>query len=193
LRFTEGELLVEMAEVGGRVRGFRRDLRMAQEAEHVQPVVDRDDDDAPAGDALAVELHLGRVSDLEPAAEKPDEHRKLLVRAFRRRPDVQVEAILAHRDVRIDSPFPRVNVLDVDFLPNLQGNGRKLIRLEHAFPILRGLRRPPTVLAHGRGGIRNPLETGNAGIRRREPLNDAVFHTRNSETDHPFVLSSPHA
>src|SRR5690606_5136384 len=37
----------------------------------------------------------------------------------------------------------------------------------------------------------NPLETGDAGIRRRQPLNDAVFHSRNSETDHGFVLSSP--
>src|SRR5205814_2285872 len=46
---------------GGVVRRFRGELRMGEEAEGVEAVIDRDDDDAPGGEIGAVVARLGHL------------------------------------------------------------------------------------------------------------------------------------
>src|SRR5579885_243295 len=69
---------------------------MHKETEDVRAVVDRDGHDPMPGHILAVIARLRSIAVLEAATEDVYQYRELLAIRFRRRPDVQVEAILAH-------------------------------------------------------------------------------------------------
>ena len=58
-----------------------RQLRMREEAEDAEAVVERDDDDALAGEGLAVVPRLGAGAGLEAAAVDPHHHRQPFVAA----------------------------------------------------------------------------------------------------------------
>ena len=179
-----GALLIQETEVGGGVGIFCGDLRMAEEAEAVQPVADGDHHHAAAGDAFAVKLHLGGVADLQSAAEVPDVHGEVLP-PVRRRPDVEVQAVLGHGELRVHGPFPGVDVLHrVAGAVGLHGDGPEVRREKIALPVLAGLGSTPAVLAHRRCGKGNALVTGDAGIGGRQSANPAVLGLH--AADHAF-------
>ena len=79
---------------------------MAQKAEAVHPVIDRDYDYASPCYPLSVELHFLGIALLEPSAEEPYENRKLFIGRFCRSPDVEIETVFIHLYIKIDVPFP---------------------------------------------------------------------------------------
>ena len=160
----DARLLVQVAEVGGLVGGLGGELRVGQEAEHVDPVIDAYQDHAPAGDALPVHLHLGGIAHHEAAAVEPDHHRQLVLGAFRIGPDVQLEAVLAHGHAGIHMPFPGIDVVRVPAGDLLHGDGAELKAVAHPFPGHRGLGGPPAVGARGGGGEGDALEGGHSRV-----------------------------
>ena len=159
--------LVEQAVVArGVVRRLLRQLRMHEEAEDVRAVVQRHRDDALAGHALAVIPRLGAVAVLESAAEDVDEHRQLLAARLRGRPDVQVEAVLAHAVAA--EPVVRVRG------EPLHAGGAERVGVAHARPVLHRLRFAPAQVAHGRLREGNPLEAANAVPGRHGGFDHAV-------------------
>ena len=88
--------LVEQAVVAGDVpRRLRAQRGMREIAEHAEAIVDRDDDHAALGEARAVVQRLAAGARDERAAVDPDEHRRLA--RLGGRPDVERQAVLAHR------------------------------------------------------------------------------------------------
>src|SRR5580692_7084646 len=74
---------------------FGGEFRMSQEAQHVEPMVDGDDDNAARGKACAVVARFGAGADHEAAAVYPDHdwQARACLRSGRR-PNVESEAIL---------------------------------------------------------------------------------------------------
>ena len=179
----QARLLVQVAEVGRSVRLFPADLRVGQEAQGADPVIDGDHHDAPAGNPLPVKFHFRGITALEAAAEEPDQNGHLLVRLLRLCPDVQVKAVLAHGDFRIHMPLPAVDVVSQARNP-LHGNGRKTGAVPHARPAFTGLGRPPAVLTHRRRGKGNPLEGRDPRIRRFNTPNNAVLGSHLTQHKH---------
>ena len=70
---------------------------MGEEAERAEAVVQRDDDGAFACQAIAGIARLGARAAEEAAAVQPDHDGPAVVGRFGRRPDIQVEAVLARR------------------------------------------------------------------------------------------------
>ena len=171
---SQARLLIQVAEVRRRFRLLPADLRMGQEAQRTDPVVHRDHHDAPAGDALPVKLHFRGVAALQPAAEEPDQYRHLFAGLFGLRPYVQIQAVLAHGDLRIHMPLPAVDVVAQPGDP-LHRNRREAGAVPHAGPVLTGLRRPPAVPTRRRRGERDPLESRDPRIRRFDPAYHSVF------------------
>src|SRR6516162_1234491 len=75
-------------------------LRVRQKTEYAQPVIDTDNDDSFLCEILAVIARLGTRSGLKSSAVKPHHDRETVLGRSCRRPDVQVQAILAHWLVR---------------------------------------------------------------------------------------------
>ncbi len=161
---AHGKLLVQMPEVRRRLGSLLGDLWVAQKTEHIEAVVDGDHHHSPARDAFTVKLHLRRITHLEPAAEEPNEDRQFVLGAGGRRPDVQVQAVLAHGHMGIHVPFKVIDIVLVDPWRGLHGDGPELKSLQITVPVRSRLRCPPPVLADGRGSKGNPLETGNPRI-----------------------------
>ena len=171
-----GALLVKETEVGAGFRSLGSDLRVAQETKGVQPVAHGDHHDAAAGQTLAVKLHFGGVAHLQTTAEVPYIHRHVLA-AIGGSPHVQVQAVLAHGQFRIHSPFPGVDILGrIASAVGLHGDGAEISGKQFAFPIGAGLGRTPAVLADGLVSKRNAFVAGNAGIGCGQTAHPSVFH-----------------
>ena len=168
-------LLVEVAEVCGRIRLLRGDIRVAQEAEGIQPVVDRHHHNAATRQPLAVKLHLGGMSHLQAAAEIPHIYRQIPGLGSSGSPYVQVQAILAHLYVRVDGPFSGVDVVHVKRRYILHGDGFEVEAVQHTVPVRAGLRGTPAVFAHGGRCKGNAFVGRDARVCRRKTANPAVF------------------
>src|SRR6266576_3683919 len=79
---------------------FFGQLRVRKKPEYAQPVIEADNDDPFLREILAVIARLGARSGLKSAAVKPHHYREAVLGRFCRRPDIQVQAILAHGLVR---------------------------------------------------------------------------------------------
>ncbi len=161
---TRGKLLVQMAEVGRGFRCFLGDLGMAQKAKHIQPVVYRNHNYSPAGNAFAVKLHLRWIAYLQSAAEKPNINWQFVIGARGRRPDVELEAVLIHGYVGVNVPLKIINVILVDARGGLHGYGPKLKGFQNTFPIRRRLGSPPPVFPYRRCSKGDSLKAGNARV-----------------------------
>ena len=142
---------------------------MREEAEDAEPVAHRDDDDAALRHALAVVARLRAIAGDEAAAVVVDEHRQTRARPrVGRRPDVEIEAVLAHAGVA-------EHHVAVD--ARLHALVGEAVGLAHALPPRRGLRRLPAELSHGRRGERDAAKRADAA-RQHESLNDAIGSAR---------------
>ena len=94
--------------------GFGGKLGMGEKTQRIEPMVERDDDDAARGETRAVVARLGPGAGDEPAAVNPDHCRQSCAIAGRgRRPDIEIEAILGHAggvtvDVAPDDALQRI-------------------------------------------------------------------------------------
>ena len=89
---------VEHAVIAGGVnRRLRRQFRMRQESKRIEPMIERDDDDALCRQIGPVIAGLGARTDDKAAAVDPHHDRHWRCGFQRRRPDVEVQAILARR------------------------------------------------------------------------------------------------
>ena len=122
---------------------------MREEAQRADPVIERHDDRALIRQRLAaVERQRGRAD--RPAAAIDEDHDRPLLARPRRRPDIEIEAILARRLLaKIEN-----RILGAQ---RLQAHRRIAVGDEIALPGDDRLRRLPAQLAHGRGGKRNAL------------------------------------
>ncbi len=156
--------LIEQAVVARRVAArFLRQLRVREKPEHAEAVVGRDHDDALAREPFAVLPRLGGRAGLKPAAMNPEHHGQFLARLGRRRPDVEVEAVLAHlvaEDHVVEDAALRAPRAERD-------------RLLHVRPRRHRRRRLPAALANRRGGKRDALEHAHAAVGRRRALDRA--------------------
>ena len=157
-------LLVQVPEVGRCVRLFPGDLRMCQKSQCANPVIHRYHHDTAPGNPLPVKFHLRRIAALQTAAEEPDQDRLLLIRFFRVGPDVQIQAVFSHGNIRIHVPFPAVYIVSQARNP-LHGNRGKPVAVSDACPAFTGLRRPPAVFPYRGRGKRNSLKRCNPRIR----------------------------
>ncbi len=144
---------------------FGRQLGMGKEPEDAEAIVHGQGHEALAGHASALIARLRAVASHEAAAVEIDEHRKTPVAHLGWRPDIQVEAVLAH-PVR-----PKVHVAEDGAL---HGARAELDGLTHALPVLDGLRRLPPQVSDGRFSEGNSPEDANA-ILLRGPLDGAVL------------------
>ena len=109
-----GDEIEQAVIAGGADAGFLREFGMREKAERVEAMVERDHDDAARGELRAVVARLRSRADREPAAVNPDHHRQRRVARLRRRPDVEIEAILA------DALDRRVDVVEHDALQGVR-------------------------------------------------------------------------
>src|SRR6185436_18939456 len=79
---------------GACVAGFLREIRVREEPERAEAVVDRDDDRTLGGEVLAVVPGEAAGAAGEAAAVDPQHHGPLVVR-IRAGPDIQIEAVFA--------------------------------------------------------------------------------------------------
>ena len=167
-------LLIQVAEVGRRVRLLAADLRMGQEAQRSDAVIDRNHNNTPSCNTLPVKFHFRRITALEAAAEKPHKHRQLFACFFCVRPYIQIQAVLAHGNLRIHMPLPAVNIICQSRNP-LHGDRRKAAAVADAHPVFAGLRRAPAVPARWRGSKRNALKRRNPWVCRLNAPHPAIF------------------
>ncbi|HYU74553.1 MAG TPA: hypothetical protein VEL31_17930, partial [Ktedonobacteraceae bacterium] len=109
------------------------------------------DDVVPGGERRPVIPGIGRRAEREGSAVNPDHDWPPLV-VSARRPDIEVQAVLAHR-AQLYGSICSYHALRG--LLYLRRHGAKLCRIEHARPWRRRLRRPKTPLAGGRLRERN--------------------------------------
>src|SRR5260370_15605681 len=120
-----------------------------------QPVVERHHDDVViGGERRPVIPGIRRRAECEGSAVNVDHDRALLL-VSARRPDVEVQAILAHRARLYGSLCSYRSYHACPDLRHLGRHGAKRGRLAHARPWLRRLRCPKTTLARGRLRERN--------------------------------------
>ena len=89
-------------------------------------------------------------------------------------PDIQVQAVFAHRDFRVNMPFPAIDIIAQAGYP-LHGDRPETDCFPDAFPVLAGLRRTPAVFTDGRSGKGNAFESRNARISRFNSVQPSVF------------------
>ncbi len=131
---------------------------MGEEAQGVQPMVERDDDDSTRRETRAVVARLGARASDKAAAVDPDHHGQARAIARRGRgPDVEIEAILGDRGLA------EVDVVPYDALDGMgpEGAGRA-----HPGPGRDRLGRAPTQAPERRRGVGNAfIDTNAARIR----------------------------
>ena len=154
---AEGLHLVEKAVIARALTlALGREQGMSQESAHTEAVVDGDEDDVASGEGGAVKLHLIAVAVLIGSAVYPDHHGQLVAPlGLGRLPDIEVEAILAHRGCLTLIELPPVE--RALLLAALQRGSAPGVASAHTLPRLHRLRGLPAQVAHGRGGIGNPL------------------------------------
>ena len=129
---------------------------MRVEAEHTEAIVERDEDDALLGEVFTVVVWRGAAAFGVRPTEDPQHHRPPVTGAVGLRPDVEVQAVLAHRR-RTGQVHGHVHGcsfglvgLDADVAPGL--------RVSHAGPLRDRLRFAPAQVPGGRSPERNALE-----------------------------------
>ncbi len=132
---------------------FLGQLGMGIEAKNSEPVIHADHHNTLARQLLTVLPRLRGSSCLKTAAVNPDHYRKLVVPGFRGRPDIQIQAVLAHARV-LEHHVPE-NIV-------LHAACAEMVRLLHAGPGRNRLRRLPTQIAHRRRGIGNAQVSADA-------------------------------
>ena len=137
-------------------------LRMGEESEHSQAVVDGHQDHAFLGQFLPVVQRHRAGTVPEASAVDPNHYRQPVGSGFGRRPHVQIEAV-----------FVAPGLLRVG-AQRLYAGSAELVRFSHAFPIRDGTGRVPAQAADGRGGIRNTFERVDSGCGRGNPGNCAA-------------------
>ena len=148
-----GDLVQKTIIAGNVVRALLRQEWMDQEPEDPEPIVDSDQDDALFGPGLAVEFGLIAPAAGIGSAVDPHGHRQFLLRFARgRRPDVQVQAVLAEFRV-LPVEFTGPGVAGVMF--DLHRTRAESIGLPHPFPRNDGLGLLPAQIPDGRGGERD--------------------------------------
>ena len=168
---AEGGDLVEEAVVARRpVPGLGAQQRVGEIAERPEAVVDGHQHDAAPGQPRPVVGDVGAVADSQPAAVDPDQHGGAVIRR-RRRPDVQVEAVLVHAvDARV------VERLHRGGQRVLHARRRRLGRVAHALPRRRRLGGTPPQLADRRGRERHaPVDHDLFAERRRRSREPSRF------------------
>ena len=124
------------------VRGLGAQLRVREETQLPDAVGDADQHHALPGQLLPAVVRFGSGAGAESAAVDPNQHGDVVARGFRRRPDVQVQAVLARVHARAASAA-------------LHAPGAELGGLPHALPFRGGLRRAPAEVADRRRGERD--------------------------------------
>jgi hypothetical protein len=133
----------------GVVPGFGLEFRESQKAQDAQAVIDGHHDHALAGQIFAVVSNPAAGTVHKSTAVDPDHDGKTIIGRFGRRPDIQIQAILA-RGRR------RSAVKAVGGKRRLRAGIAGLRRLTDTFPRWCGLRRFPSQVAHWRRGKRDP-------------------------------------
>ena len=175
---TQGGELILQAVIARRT--FLIERRMSEEAEHPEPIVEADDDDALAGERRTVELPAGAGTELEAAAVDPDHHRLLPSRGRGSSPDVESEAILAMRRARL-----AIGV------PCRQASLAERRSVANSGPVGYGLWRPPAIGADGRRCIGHAPECGHAPRVARSGAHDSRRDANfRAETSRPGLHSA---
>ena len=158
---------------------------MREKAQRAEAVVDRDEDLALLDERNALIQRLVAEAALEAAAVDPEMHRQVLARRVRRRPDVQVQAVLALRVVqkRVHADEPAV----------LDAHVAERRAIAHARPGRGRLRRAPAQRAHRRRRVGNAAEHRDAvllhaGNRAARRLYNANRHDLTSPNTLFFIL-----
>ena len=137
-----------------------RQRRVRHETERPQTVVEGDQHDAMTRQVATHEHRVAASALLKGAAVKPDHDRPARVGRRRRAPDVEVQAVFAHR--------LRARVLGVDRAGRAAGlqalRGQRAGR-PHAAPGLDRLRRPPAQRPQRRRRVGNAKKGANAALR----------------------------
>jgi hypothetical protein len=142
--------LIEQPVVAGRALWrFRGERGVREEAERAEPVVERDDDGALLRQPAAVVPLLAPEAGEESAAVDPHHHRPQVVAAERRRPHVEVEAVLRYAGRK------RIDVAEGTRLHAVLAEA---IGGTHGAPPRGGLRRSPPQVPHRRRGVGDAAE-----------------------------------
>ena len=161
----QGLDLVEDTVVAGHtVRAFGGELRVGQEAEHTEAVVDGHEDDVLLAPGLGIELRLGTPAFAVTATMDPEGHGELLVGlAGGLGPDVQVEAVLAVGSLVAITPLGEVTT---GILDGLIARMTEFVAEFHSLPGNDRLGLLPTVLTDRRSGIGNaPVHEHTGNLR----------------------------
>src|SRR5262245_88329 len=151
--------------VAGRVpTRFRGQLWVREKPERTETVVETHEDDALLRERLAVVVRAGTAAFAVGAAEDPHHDRLSRTWIVRRRPDVEIEAVLAHlRRVRqIDGDVVRHTLR----LRRLHAYVAELVRFANALPLGDGLRLLPPQVADGWCAERDTLERAHSRLQR---------------------------
>ena len=138
-----------------------RELRMGQKAQRAQTIVDGHENDAPAIEALSVELRLSACAAEASAAVHPEEDWELLSGVLGGGPDVQIQAVLTAR-VDVLEEFASIERFVV--ADGLLGNGAKFGAQAHALPGLHRLGCAPAQRTHRWRRVGDALEDGINGV-----------------------------
>src|SRR5262245_41719380 len=139
---------------------------MRKESERANSIRDRHQDDALSRDVGAVIYWCAGLAECEAAAVDPHHHRQLLRRGLRRRPDVEIETVLA---VTASRPRPGEQSL-------LHASGCERVDFLDAGPRHDWLRHLPALVANGRRGKGNAFE--DADTTRRNAFHTAAVDCR---------------
>ena len=155
------------------MRALGRQLGMGQEAEDTETVVDGHEDHAVVGEFLTVELGLGAPAFAVAAAMDPVSDREFLAGlAGRRRPDVQVQAVLTALGLLAIAPLGEIAAGIVD---GLVAGMAEAVRLHHAVPRNDGLRFLPAQVADRRRSVRDAFVRDDTGDVGRHTLDLTTF------------------
>ena len=164
---------------------------MGQEAEQAQAVVGVHDDDAARGEVRPVVDGHVAAARREGAAVDPEEHGQPLRGARRRRPYVEVQAVLADRAA--DQVLLRPGAEAVAGRPVLLAVGAERVGLADAAPREGGLRRAPAIRPDRRRRVRH-AEVGHdasPGRARERALVDArLEHLRRRQSGQPETAAT---
>ena len=137
---------------------------MRQKAEHPAAVVDGNQNDAALCVFRTIKLLLTGISAPEASSVNPECYRELFTPGLRRRPDIQVQAVLAHgRDKRrIIVEFFVEHTAPGCLLCRklLQGNIAKVIADLHPVPGSRLFRSPPSQISDRRLRVGDSFKNG---------------------------------
>lgn len=160
--------------------GLGAEFGGGEETEGAQAVVEGDDDETFAGEGLAVVAGARAGADAEAAAVDPDQDRAALLGGGCTGPDVEVQAVLAHREV--DAGDLAVGGLRAH---RAEGPGRA-----HAGPGRRGLGRAPARLPHRGRRVGDAAEHGERVVAARYALHQPCFGFHWVAHEDPFSCAA---